>query len=107
MVLLAKQGWRLQMCTTSLVHKVFKTKYFPNGDFLSAELGHHPSYEWRSIFVAQDVVKHGHRWQVGNDQSIDIWNDKWLHQPSTFRLMSKPATIPTDAKVALLIDPHT
>ena len=53
------------------------------------------------------MVKHGHRWQVGNGQSIDIWNNKWLHQPSTFRLTSKPATIPTDAKVALLIDPHT
>lgn len=44
---------------------------------------------------------------MGNGQSIDIWSNKWLCQPSTFKLTSRPATIPTNARVALLIDPHT
>ena len=44
----------------------------PMGIFLLAELGHHPSYAWRSILAAQDVVKRCHRWQVGNRQLIDI-----------------------------------
>ena len=62
--------------------------FFPN------ELGHHPCYAWRSILAAQDVVERCHQWLVGNRQLIDIWNDKWLHQPSTFKLTSRLAAIP-------------
>ena len=74
--LLAKQGWRLQTNTHSLLHRVFKARYFPNHDFLHAELGQKPSYAWRSIMSAQDVVKAGHRWRVGDGTSIQIWRDK-------------------------------
>ena len=59
LALLAKQGWRLQTCTNSLFHYVFRAKYFPHGDFLSASLGTKPSYAWRSIFSAQQIVKKG------------------------------------------------
>ena len=41
---LAKQGWRLQTNTHSLLHRVFKARYFPGHDFLNAELGRKPSY---------------------------------------------------------------
>ena len=71
--LLAKQGWRLQSNTRSLVHRVLKTRYFPDRDFLHAELGRTPSYAWRSIMATQDVVKAGHtghQWQVGDGTSI-------------------------------------
>ena len=43
LALLAKQGWRLQTNTSSLVHWVFKARYFPETDFLSADLGPRPS----------------------------------------------------------------
>lgn len=36
LALLAKQGWRLQNESNSLVHRVFKAHYFLDGDFLSA-----------------------------------------------------------------------
>ena len=39
LALWAKQGWRLQTCTNSFVHRVFKAQYFPTGDFRSVELG--------------------------------------------------------------------
>lgn len=52
LALLAKQGFRLQHNIYSLVYKVFKARYFTNGDFLAAELGNHPSFAWRSIIVA-------------------------------------------------------
>ena len=55
--LLAKQGWRLQSNTRSLVYHVLKACYFPDRDFLHAELGRTPSYAGRSIMAAQDVVK--------------------------------------------------
>ena len=62
LALLAKQGWRLQMNTSSLFYRVYKAKYFPRCDFLEASLGRRPSFAWRSIWVAQDVVKRGLRW---------------------------------------------
>ena len=39
LALLAKQGCRLQTNTHSLIHRVLKACYFPNSDFLHAELG--------------------------------------------------------------------
>ena len=97
---LAKQGWHLQSCTNTLVHKVFKARYFPNGDFLSAKLGHHPSYAWRRIFSAQSIVQRGYRWQVRNGESIGVWHDKWLSTPSTFKITSPLVGLPLDARVS-------
>lgn len=57
LALLAKQGRWLQTNTNSLVPKVFKARYFPNRNYLSAELGNHPLYAWRSILVAQSIVR--------------------------------------------------
>ena len=71
LALLAKQGWKLQT-TSSLVYKVLKAKHFPNSDFLGVELGSRPSYAWRSILAAQNIVRKGCKWQVGYGASIDI-----------------------------------
>ena len=60
LALLAKQGFRLQNNTDLLVYKVFKAWYFTKGDFLIVEPGNHPSFAWRSIMVAQNLVRHGH-----------------------------------------------
>ena len=102
--LLAKQGRRLQSNTRSLVHRVLKACYFPDCDFIDAELGQTPSYAWRSIMVAQDVVRDGHQWQVGDGTSIQIWRDKWLPKSSTFRVIFMPNTLPETATVSELID---
>lgn len=51
LALLSKQGWQLQTYTNSLFHRVFRAKYFPEGDFLSATIGNKPSYAWRSILL--------------------------------------------------------
>ena len=56
--------------------------------------------------AAQPIIQRGHHWQVGNGHSLQIWRDKWLTQPSTFTLTSRPLTVPYDAKVSMLIDPH-
>nr|XP_023883659.1 uncharacterized protein LOC111995948 [Quercus suber] len=54
--LLAKQGWRLQTNPHSMFARVFKAKYFPDSSFRQATLGHNPSFAWRSIMSAQEVV---------------------------------------------------
>ncbi|XP_075656739.1 uncharacterized protein LOC142626904 [Castanea sativa] len=105
--LLAKQGWRLQNCPNSLFCRVYKAKYFPHGDFLSASLGRHPSYSWCSIMEAQKVFQLGCWWQIGNGGSVRLWSDKWLPFPSLYKPATVPHFFPDDAMVSALINPKT
>ncbi|XP_062101909.1 uncharacterized protein LOC133809260 [Humulus lupulus] len=75
---LSKQGWRLICRPQSLVGRLFKSRYFANGTFLSAELGSNPSYVWRSMFEAISLVKDVARMKVGNGGSIRMGIDPWL-----------------------------
>ena len=70
---LAKQGWRLQNHSDSLFYRVFKTKYFRHSNFVDVVMGSCPSSVWRSILVAQGIVRKGLRWRVGNEERIQIW----------------------------------
>ncbi|XP_074324344.1 uncharacterized protein LOC141661259 [Apium graveolens] len=54
-----ENGWRLITNPTSLVARMFKAKYYPNDNFLSAKLGANPSFIWRNILAAQDVLSQG------------------------------------------------
>ena len=105
LALLAKQGWRLQTGSNSLLFLVFKAKYFPNSDFVHATMGRKPSFAWRSIMAAQDIVRRGLRWQVGNGKSIHIWQDRWLPTPSQYKVISPPSLLHPAARVEELIDP--
>lgn len=62
----------------SLVGRVFKAKYYPQSNFLDANLGRNPSYVWRSILESQTLLKRGARWRIGDDRSIPIINQPWL-----------------------------
>ena len=62
-----------------LVYRVSKAKYFLDSDFLLIELGSHPSYAWRSILAAQNIVRKGCKCQMDNGASINIWTGKWLN----------------------------
>ena len=104
--LLAKQWWRLQTNPQSLFARVFKAKYFHDSSFSQAKLGHNPSFAWRSIMSAQEVVKKGMRWRVGDGNGIKIWSDKWLPPPSLYKVVSTKNTLGAEAKVCELIDPE-
>ncbi|XP_024200456.1 uncharacterized protein LOC112203766 [Rosa chinensis] len=69
-----------------------------------AELGDHPSFPWRSVWEARDVLMKGVRWQVRNGEDIDIWRDNWLFDsfPSS-PCSPQPGDAPT--KVSELILP--
>ena len=54
--------------------------------------------------AAQDVVKKGIRWQVGNGCGIQIWRDKWLPTPSTHKVVCPPFDLPLEATIDVLID---
>jgi hypothetical protein len=46
LAMLGKQGWKFQTDTTSRVARIFRARYFPRGSYLTASLGHNPSYVW-------------------------------------------------------------
>ncbi|XP_062009805.1 uncharacterized mitochondrial protein AtMg00310-like [Rosa rugosa] len=85
LALLAKQGWRILSNPSSLVGRLFKARYFPHSDFLSAPIARSPSACWRGIYTAQPTLKRGVRWQVGDGAMIRIWEDAWLPRPVLFR----------------------
>ncbi|KAL9670481.1 hypothetical protein QQ045_008034 [Rhodiola kirilowii] len=62
MALLAKQARRIVSKPDLLVSRVFKAKYFPNSDLFNATGGARPSYAWRGIAAARDVLKSGTEW---------------------------------------------
>lgn len=102
LAMLAKQAWQLVTGAQSLFYRVYKARYFPRCSFLEAELGPNPSFVWRSLCAARELIIEGSQWQIGNGQSITINNQKWLPRPPLF----KPGA-DTSLKVGDLIDTHT
>lgn len=76
--LLGSQAWRLISYPNKLVSRIMKARYYPAGSFLTAKLGSNPSYIWRSILEAQNLVSQDLSCCVGNGQDIDIINTPWL-----------------------------
>ena len=88
LALLAKQGWRILQQPNSLVHRIYKAKYFAKESFLNAQVGRRPSYAWRIILAARDIIKKGSWWCIGNGQRVNIWNDRWIPSPSSSKVIS-------------------
>ncbi|CAH9126147.1 unnamed protein product [Cuscuta epithymum] len=76
--MLAKQGWKLVTEPSNLMCRVLKARYFPNSDFLHAQVGNNPSFIWRSIFETQNILKNNIRRRVGNGIDVQVWSDAWL-----------------------------
>ena len=88
LAMLAKQGWRMLFNPSSLMTRLYKAKYFPNGDILNASLGNQLSYALKSIHKSLEFLKHGTKCRVGNGEKIHICNDKWLPTPNTYKVIS-------------------
>ena len=88
LVLLAKQGWQIYQNPDSLLHRVLKAKYFKSTSFLEAQLGNSTSYTWRSLMEPKSIVERGIRWSIGNGRSINVWRDRWLPTPKSFKVIS-------------------
>ncbi|XP_074358745.1 uncharacterized protein LOC141698038 [Apium graveolens] len=76
--MLGKQLWRLITNPTDLVARLYKAKYFATVDVFQAELGHNPSFIWRSLLEAKQLLLDGSRWRVGDGQHIQILGQPWL-----------------------------
>ncbi|XP_042939362.1 uncharacterized mitochondrial protein AtMg00310-like [Carya illinoinensis] len=106
--LLAKQAWRIMNETSSILYKVYKSKYFPNSDFqINAQLGNAPSYAWRGIWESKGFLLQGYKWHVGNGKSIKIWIDLWLPSQRLLSMVHDKDRLQSYQIVAHLIDEDT
>ncbi|CAN1146055.1 Putative ribonuclease H protein At1g65750 [Linum perenne] len=76
--MLGKQGWKFLSNPDTLVCRVFKSRYFPEGDFLSAPKGYGPSPIWQSIRATQGIVNSGFRWRIGDGACVSVWGSPWI-----------------------------
>jgi hypothetical protein len=74
---------------------------------LEAEIGRRSTFAWQSIHGSCDVLKEGLIWRVGNGRSVWIWKDRWVPNPSTFKIFSPPRVLDPDAKVCELVDTNS
>lgn len=112
LAMLAKQGWRIISNPHSLIARLYKAVYFPNSNFLNADLGDAPSFSWRSIISARHILQAGLLWKIGVGTQVRIWEDNWIPNPpilslqrpvgSSFNFVSElinPATMSWDAQI--------
>ncbi|KAL3813976.1 hypothetical protein ACJIZ3_015244 [Penstemon smallii] len=101
--LLAKQLWRLMENPDTLLGKILKARYFPHSDILGSTLGSNPSFTWRSMWGAKDILEAGIRWRIGNGCTVNVWGDKWIPRESTFQVFTPRGDLPLDLKVSEFI----
>lgn len=102
--ILAKQGWRLLNDEASLFRKVLKAKYFPNDTFLQSKIGHNPSFTWRSIQQAKQILEKGYKGRVGDESKVKIWANNWLTNQNGFKVWTTLHILLQEALVQTLID---
>ncbi|CAN1746948.1 LINE-1 retrotransposable element ORF2 protein [Linum perenne] len=105
LAMLGKQGWKFISDPDALVSKVFKAKYFPKGDFLTAKEGKNPSLVWKSIWSAQLIVGNGVRWKIGDGTSINVWSQPWLRNDDNMWVETEMQVGMEDATVSDFLIP--
>lgn len=102
--LLGKHFWRIEADHNSILSKTLKSKYFPKGTIKDAKVGYTPSYVWRNIFSARDLVLEGSRWCIGNGSNVKVWTDGWLPKNAGFKALSPRGSHNLEALISDLID---
>ena len=89
LALLARQAWRILQEPSSLSARVLKAVYFPDGDFLEAQIGTSPSRIWRAIVDGKDVLCQGLIRRIGTGEATDIWVMNWIPRDGLMRPISR------------------
>ncbi|XP_058776484.1 uncharacterized mitochondrial protein AtMg00310-like [Vicia villosa] len=76
--MVAKQGWFFLANPLALVSRIFKARYFPRSSFFDAKLGYNPSFVWKSIWSAREILIMGCRWSIGTGTQINVMSDPWF-----------------------------
>ncbi|GAU33843.1 hypothetical protein TSUD_393510 [Trifolium subterraneum] len=98
--MVAKQAWNIVQNPNSLVAKLIKARYFPHSSLFEAPLGYNPSFAWRSMWHARQILSFGCRWRIGSGDNIRVMHDPWLRgsvdkwvpspQPAAKKILETP-----------------
>ena len=69
---------------------------------MDAALGSNPSFVWRSLPQARELLTEGLAWKIGDGETVGIDSHKWLPNPPRF----KPGAVRT-LRVSALFNPKT
>ncbi|PNX90900.1 ribonuclease H, partial [Trifolium pratense] len=105
LAMLGKQRWKLITNSFSLLTRVLKAKYFPIIGFLVANIGHNPSYTWRSIQSTIPLLSLGYRWKIGDISNINVWTNPWIRSRTNMHpTTAPPQELYADLRVSHLFD---
>ncbi|XP_060969475.1 uncharacterized protein LOC115713156 [Cannabis sativa] len=94
LALLGKQYWRLLVNADSLVSRLYKAKYYATGNLFTAGLVDNPSFIWRSILEAKDLIHACAQRTIDNGKNVSILNDFWLpHDSNSYVVSRHPALV--------------
>ncbi|XP_031116501.1 uncharacterized protein LOC116020159 [Ipomoea triloba] len=94
LAMLGKQAWRFLTMPNSLVARIYKARYYPKTSFIDAAVGNCPSFCWRSIMAAHNLICSGARRRIGDGKSTLIWGHSWLpDDPSPMVHTTMPANL--------------
>ena len=88
----------------SLITQIMKHKYFLECSILEATVEKKPFYAWGIIQRACSVLTEGLVWRIGNGEKVKIWEDKWLPNSSTGKVLSTSRYLAPNATVSELFD---
>ncbi|KAA3479946.1 reverse transcriptase [Gossypium australe] len=58
--------------------RVLKAKYYPNSNFINAQLGDLPSLTWKCVWAAKELLESSLCWRVRMGDRISVWGDLWI-----------------------------
>uniref|UniRef100_A0ACD6AVX6 Uncharacterized protein n=1 Tax=Avena sativa TaxID=4498 RepID=A0ACD6AVX6_AVESA len=100
--MLGKQCWRLLTDPNSLCARVLKGRYFPQGDFWTANCPRSASYTWRSIMHGKELLQKGVLWRIGDGKRVSICRDNWIPE-LTPRTVLTTVSVPDNQPVSSLV----
>ena len=71
---------------------------------MDAKLGLKPSFAWRSIYGARELIEASLFWRVRNGQQVKIWVENWIPLPITYKVQFPPREMDITSKVNQLTD---
>ncbi|PPD96604.1 hypothetical protein GOBAR_DD06417 [Gossypium barbadense] len=70
--------WLEENGPNSLWVRTLKSLYFPSDNFLDSKMGYRAPWVWSSLLEGKEFLQKTLLWQVWNEESVRIWEDRWL-----------------------------
>lgn len=78
LTLLTKQGWHIHQQENSLLHRLYKARYFPNKTFFESHLGPNPFNVCCNIWETKQWLEKMSIWRIGDGRRVNIWTNQWI-----------------------------